>query len=405
MKLVHDNGVVRLYHGDARHLDELPDGSVHTAITSPPYWGLRDYGLQPEIFGGHAECEHDWQTERVQQEMRYGVGLADSPASTKGGGHKAAETPNVDVERSWCQNCGGWRGTLGLEPTPDLYIEHMVEVFREVRRVLRDDGTLWLNIGDSYSGSNKGMGADGTAYAGSKQATNKGSVGVPVNEQRGTMAAPIKSKRNASRWGGGDHAVPNLKPKDLVGIPWMLAFALRADGWWLRSDIIWSKPNPMPESVRDRPTRAHEYLFLLTKSSRYYYDAEAIRQPYSDLTVNDKRDNEDGHRRDRNYPGSPSVGGTVLGGQRAGGANKRSVWTVATQPYKDAHFAVFPEKLIEPCIMAGAPKGGLVLDPFCGSGTTCSVAQRLGRRAIGVDLSEEYLELAVKRIAKVNLPL
>ena len=192
-------------------LREMPDESVHCVVTSPPYWGLRDYGVH---------------------------------------------------------------GAYGLEPTLNEYIERMVEVFREVRRVLRKDGTLWLNLGDAYAGSGKGMNADGTHSVGAKQETNIGSLTAPVKSKR--------MPRGEGRWGGGDSYVLEFKPKDLCGIPWRVAFALQADGWWLRSDIVWHKPNPMPESVTDRPTRAHEYVFLLTKSARYYYDADAIREPAKD---------------------------------------------------------------------------------------------------------------------------
>ena len=262
--------------------------SVHCVVTSPPYWGLRNYGVD---------------------------------------------------------------GAYGLEPTLNEYLERMVEAFREVRRVLRKDGQLWLNLGDAYAGSGKGMNADGTHSVGAKQETNIGSLTAPVKSKR--------MPRGEGRWGGGDSYVPELKPKDLVGLPWRVAFALQADGWWLRSEIVWHKPNPMPESVRDRPTRAHEYVFLLTKSARYFYDADAIREQYAEASASDVRDNTNGHRRDRDYPGANSNGGTNLGGNRAGGANKRTVWSIATQGFPGAHFATFPEKLVEPCILAGTSERGV----------------------------------------------
>lgn len=271
-----NNGMVSLHMADSRALP-IEDKSVHTVVTSPPYWGLRDYGID---------------------------------------------------------------GQLGLEPTPEEYCNSMVAVFREIRRVLHDDGTVWLNLGDSYS-------------SGSRTTTTNDSFrgDTLVN----TTRTPV---------------VKGIKPKDLVGIPWRVAFALQADGWYLRSDIIWSKPNPMPESVQDRPTKAHEYIFLLTKSQKYYYDADAIREPSSD-----------------------------------DGRNKRSVWEVTTKPYAEAHFATFPEKLVEPCILAGCPAGGTVLDPFVGSGTTLAVAQRLGRRGVGADINEEYLSLARNRLEKISMPM
>jgi DNA modification methylase len=266
-----------------------------------------------------------------------------------------------------------------------LYVAKIVEVFREVRRVLKADGTLWLNLGDSYAGSGRGNNPNG------KQGTNKGTSFDPEN----SGFVPV-----------------GLKPKDLVGIPWRVAFALQADGWYLRSDIIWHKPNPMPESVTDRPTKAHEYLFLLAKSERYYYDAEAIAEPSvyagdtrhlrADETQNERRNaKQNGHG--RRYEGFNSR--YFTGQPQAETRNKRTVWTVATQPYAEAHFATFPTKLIEPCILAGCPSGGLVLDPFAGSGTTIQVAQQLGRQGVGIELNPAYIALADTRTAQTGLPL
>jgi len=306
--------VILLIKASARAIP-LQDHSVQCIVTSPPYWGLRDYG-----------------------------------------------TP----------------GQLGLEQTPDLYVTTMLKVFRECWRVMRDDGTLWLNLGDSYNG----------------YMANQRGTGLEVKRRYG-----LRSKE--------------LKQKDLVGIPWRVAFALQADGWYLRSDIIWSKPNPMPESVTDRPTRAHEYLFLLTKSRRYYYDAKAIQEP---AVYGDHPRTVLGLHKPLNTPGQPPHTGLHSGfkqdghGRRHDGfnarwfdgarapdtRNRRSVWTVATQPYSGSHFATFPEKLIEPCILAGSKPGDVVLDPFCGSGTTCLVVERHGRIGIGMDLA--YHDLARERL-------
>ena len=246
----------------------------------------------------------------------------------------------------------------------------MTNVFREIWRVLKPTGTVWLNLGDSYAGNNS-------------RASNNGRAGYG-NPREGVFP----------KYGEG------LKPKDLVGIPWRVAFALQTDGWYLRSDIIWSKPNPMPESVQDRPTKAHEYIFLLTKSKNYYYDADAIREPHKDITL--KRI-EYGlkHTHPNNIGvGIPPVDTDEMGERFAHplGRNKRSVWSITTKPYADAHFATFPEDLIEPCILAGSPEGGIVLDPFVGSGTAMVVAQKHRRKGIGIDLNKEYLDLAVKRI-------
>ena len=296
--------------GDAlEQLKTLPDGSVNCCVTSPPYFGLRDYGVD---------------------------------------------------------------GQIGLEDTPEAYVARLVEVFREVRRVLRDDGTLWLNIGDSY-------------------AANR-SYQVPSTK------GGAKHGHGQAAGGKGSRVPDGLKPKDLIGIPWMLAFALRADGWYLRQDIIWSKPNPMPESVRDRCTKAHEYVFLLSKSERYLFDADAVKEEsktpwssargFSEKGQSARSAGIDGHR---NGAGAHSD-------ELKTGRNRRSVWTVATRPYKGAHFATFPPALIEPCILAGSRPGDFVLDPFMGSGTTAQVALQRGRRYLGCELNPEYEELQQQRL-------
>jgi DNA modification methylase len=337
-------------------LRTLDAGSVQTCVTSPPYWGLRDYGTA--IWeGGDPDCDHPHPKAGDIERN-----LATSTLVGTGQSH-AANGPGAA-----CGKCGAKRvdSQLGLEPTPEEYVANLVEVFREVRRVLRDDGTVWLNLGDSYASS--------STY----NTTNS------LHTKHGW-------KQDGERRPNA-YNVPGLKPKDLVGIPWRVAFALQADGWWLRSDIIWSKPNPMPESVTDRPTRSHEYIFLLSKSARYFYDAVAIR--------------EDASR------GYPFPGGGVQRHHHGnghegldsfavvdGGRNRRSVWTVTTQPYPEAHFATFPPKLVEPCILAGSPpQSATVLDPFCGSGTTGVVALRHNRDFIGVELNPTYAEMARNRI-------
>lgn len=327
---------VQILHGDALDvLKTLPDESVNCCVTSPPYYGLRDYGMTEQI---------------------------------------------------------------GLEKTPQEFIDKLVAVFREVKRVLRDDGTAWVNMGDSYC-AHPGQ-RKPTDSVGEKQETNAGSNTV-----------------------GSRHA-DGYKPKDLMGMPWMLAFALRADGWWLRQDIIWSKPNPMPESVTDRCTKSHEYIFLLSKAARYYYDARAIQEPFTESSLarlaQPNLEQQAGSDRvpgktngpmkacgPSSYRGSTFTKGksaavkpTVDQGERteAEGRNKRSVWTVATQPFKEAHFATFPPTLIEPCILAGCPPGGTVLDPFCGAGTTGLVSDRLQRNCIGIELNPAYAAMAKNRI-------
>jgi len=326
---------VRILRGDVRdRLRDLPDESVHCVVTSPPYFGLRDYG--------HT-------------------------------------------------------GQIGLEESPQEFIDELVSVFREVRRVLRADGTAWVNMGDSYA-------------SGGRRTRDPGQSKIhPAYDEFADGLRPADP--------------PGVKPKDLLGVPWMLAFALRADGWYLRQDIIWHKPNPMPESVRDRCTKSHEYVFLLAKSERYYYDIDSIMEP---ATVGDHPRNITGpilsavpgasphagmrksgnkERKPASARGVPvdtngSTNGAVAGPVPWEGfeRNKRSVWSVTTQPFKEAHFATFPPALIEPCILAGCPVGGTVLDPFGGAGTTGLVADRLQRDAILIELNPEYADMAERRI-------
>ena len=277
----------------------------------------------------------------------------------------------------------GHEGQIGLEQTPEQYIAAMVEVFRCVRDVLADDGTLWLNIGDSYAGS---WGNQGRKEVRGMQRPINGEMMQQVHDGR----YPTTGSKTGSL-----ERTPGCKNKDLIGIPWMLAFALRADGWYLRQDIIWAKPNPMPESVRDRCTKAHEYVFLLSKSERYFFDSEAIKEPETmrpqrRLTPRKKNPNAKVH-------GMP-VYRQAEGGTGGGMRNKRSVWTVATRPYKGAHFATFPPALIEPCILAGSRPGDIVLDPFMGSGTTAAVALQHGRQYLGCELNAEYGALQAERI-------
>ena len=291
----------------------LADESVHCVVTSPPYYGLRDYGVD---------------------------------------------------------------GQIGLEESPDAYVAKMVDVFREVRRILRNDGTVWLNLGDSYAGS----GGAGNQFGQIERGLN-----------------PYKQSSKPINIG--------LKPKDLIGIPWRVAFALQADGWYLRQDIIWHKPNPMPESVTDRCTKAHEYIFLLSKSERYYYDNEAVKEQSKVPWNSAKGFSPNGARA---LLGVGTAGGEQWNGtgthenEYKEGRNRRSVWTVATKPYAEAHFAVYPPKLIEPCILAGCPVDGTVFDPFNGSGTTGFVALCNNRHYIGTELNPEYVALTDKRLSAIQ---
>lgn len=344
------------YLGDNRAvMSEMPAESVHCVITSPPYWGLRDYGTATWD-GGDTDCDH-----RIGRTM--------------GNANKGAVREVMDGNRSECK-CGARRidAQLGLERTPEEYVANLVAVFREVRRVLRADGTVWLNLGDSYAAGPTGSLGD------------KITLGGGQANQAANLSRPSK-------------LVPGLKPKDLVGIPWRVAFALQADGWYLRSDIIWAKPNPMPESVTDRPTKSHEYLFLLSRSPRYYFDAGAVKEPQSDWSFarGSVAANEAG-------VGKASSRGLARGIEpNPAGRNIRSVWTIATQPYRGAHFATFPKKLVEPCVKAGCPEGGVVLDPFGGSGTVAVVAQSLGRRSVLIDLNPDYMQMQLERNSVATL--
>jgi len=330
---------------------------AQTCITSPPYYGLRDYGTA-KWDGGDPDCEHSISMPTKWNDPKRGTVLRPEV------GHRGGSSSN-------CHLCGAKRidEQLGLEDTPEEYIKSMVEVFRCVWDVLEDDGTLWVNIGDSYCNSN------GFARA-SPEYQREGRNNMPANDRK-------LDKLHAT----------GLKTKDLLGIPWMLAFALRADGWYLRQDIIWSKPNAMPEPVQDRCTKSHEYVFLLSKSHKYYYDIEAIQEPA--IYAGDDRGSRTDSRR--------GTEANSVSGKTGEFKNKRSVWTVTTKPYSGAHFAVFPTELIEPCILAGAPVGGIVLDPFMGSGTTAQVAQDLGRQYIGCELNPEYGKLQKKRTAQISL--
>ena len=314
-----DRPTATLYYGqDVRDtLRTLPDASIHTVCTSPPYFGLRDYGAE---------------------------------------------------------------GQIGLEPTPEEFVAALVEVFREVKRVLRPDGTLWVNLGDSYAGSGKGRRADGTsAHEGRIQSANKGT----------TTGKLFKAD------------FPGCKPKDLIGIPWMVAFALKSDGWYLRQDIIWSKPSCMPESVADRCTKAHEYVFLFAhpdSKGQYYYDSDAVKEK----AVQADRERNDRIGGEKYVEGVKHSDGSVFTGSST--RNKRSVWTVNANPYTGAHFATWPPDLVRPMILAGCPAGGTVLDPFSGSATTGMVAIQEGRNYVGIDLNPDYLPMAEARVREERPP-
>jgi DNA modification methylase len=383
-----------LKHGDCRLiLPTLPAGSVRCVVTSPPYWGLRDYGTA-RFEGGDPECPHIVAS-RVRAEGEAGRGSSTLVGTTDT--MRANEIVRA-IPKDICK-CGARRidAQLGLERTPEEYVAALVGVFREVRRVLADDGTLWLNLGDSYAGSGRGIWnvPDDVKTAAGIKETYRPSVapGRDFHDKR------VEAGAIGRNWVAPP---PGLKNKDLVGIPWRVAFALQADGWYLRSDIIWSKPNPMPESVTDRPTKAHEYVFLLSKSAAYYYDADAISEPsiYAGKVVT----NDNGKNGQMGEYGATRGGflkpeGVTVKDTR----NARSVWTIPTQPTPDAHFATFPEELAHRCVAAGSAAGDTVMDPFFGSGTVGKVAERLGRKWIGIELSEDYVKIAKRKTAQIGL--
>jgi len=343
-------------------LAKIETGTVQTCVTSPPYWGLRDYGTA-KWEGGDAACDHK------------------IPSSTLGGGsnkgHGGSFTANYT---SSCGKCGSVRidNQIGLESSPDEFVAKMVAVFREVRRCLRDDGTLWLNLGDSYA--------------------KAGVSGLGLHTETSTTGKP-------NPYAGVCKEIPDgLKPKDLCMIPWRVALALQADGWWLRSVIVWAKKSPMPESVTDRPTSSWEPIFLLAKSERYFYDAEAVKEAsggqhgaaasFARATKDHLLPGQSAiqHRLDRNTT------------EDCGTRNQRNVWHLGPEPYAEAHFATFPTEIPRRCIMAGSRPGDLVLDPFLGSGTTLAVASQLGRRGVGCELNQEYVKLAQDRIGRATRP-
>ena len=345
--------------GDCKEtLSEFLPQSARTCVTSPPYYGLRDYGTATWI-GGDPNCNHRRDSKVKAENCNTGHKNHDEMAGV-----------GDAIYKTVCPKCGAIRqdSQIGLEETPEEYIESLVNVFRSVRDVLTDDGTLWVNLGDSYYNYRPGK---GQSYP--KQSVSKTKQDLPDEcNKRGNK-------------------LDGLKEKDLIGIPWLFAFAMRNDGWYLRQDIIWHKPNPMPESVRDRCTKSHEYIFLFSKNKKYFYDNEAIKEPAKDWGT---RDRTNGKYHNEGTGLQPHSGLTKSYPTK----NKRSVWSVTVKPYKEAHFATYPPDLIEPCILAGSEEGDTVLDPFMGAGTTAAVAKSLNRHYIGCELNEDYGNLIQKRI-------
>ena len=446
--MYYEDSHIKVYNKSCTDMSELEDNSIQCCVTSPPYWGLRKYdGNQGLIWGGDKNCQHEWGKGIIRKDRGAAKG------KTAQVGNQINEISGVSTEQgNYCQICGAWKGSYGLEPTPELYVSHSIEILREIKRVLRPDGVVFWNIGDSYYGG----GGNSSKY-------NRGPNSImPQNSK---VLFPCISVTNTKH--------QTIKPKDLCLIPFRVAIAAQEDGWYIRSVIIWNKPNPMPESVKDRPTDAYEHILMMTKSSKYYWDMEAVREEYTeplnrwggDTFRKSSHKYIDTFEETGDNGGIGKIGATSM--FRAGrpvrpdnaGRNLRNVWTFPTQPYPEAHFATFPEALPERCIKAATPEYGCcdkcgkpyeriverrteknswgenkkdfsqypkegrcgdvstktlgwkqackcenskpipstVLDTFCGSGTTLWVAKKLGRKAVGYELSEKYCNLIVDR--------
>jgi len=371
---LYDDGWGQLYHGDAREvLAQLPAESVQCCVTSPPYWALRQYqGAMDSIWGGRQDCEHEWGIELPAHHL-WQVEQTLSGAVT---GVAAGQTRAAGRH---CSLCGAWRGQFGAEPTVELYVSHTVEILRLIKRVLRKDGVCWWNIGDSYCGS----GQDSGKRMGQRRGGLSGIDARPVGIA--SVSRPVTQNKQV-----------NLKPKDLCLIPFRVALAAQADGWYVRSVIIWEKPNCMPESVTDRPTDSHEYILMLTKSARYYWDQEAVREPAQQWGTRDRANGK--HR-------EAGLANGLENDTNPAGRNIRSVWLMNTAHYSGPHFATYPEELPRKCIMAASKQGDTILDPFAGTGTTIAVAKSLARQGLGIEISKQYCQLAISRIQSVSLPM
>ena len=354
-------------------LKNIPDNSINMVITSPPYWGLRCYNTNPQVWDGDENCKHEWNTEIIRKRTNGDVPGKNSLIA-KCRPNDIVNRP--DIISNTCIKCGAWKGELGSEPTYEMYINHLIQIFDEVHRVLKDNGTCWVNLGDSYAGSNQGAGVNTPS---GKQATN-----------RGTNYMNSKTHKSLLKNCG-------IKAKSLIGIPDRFKIAMIDNGWICRNDIIWHKPNAMPESVKDRFTDDYERLFFFTKNRKYYFEQQLEYQSKPQKPVNKNQQNcNNGYTTDRFSAGYRDY-------YSQGGRNKRSVWSINTKPFKEAHFAIFPEELIETPIKAGCPENGIVMDIFMGSGTTAVVAQKLNRNYIGIELNSEYIKIAENRINNIKI--
>jgi len=393
--------------GDNREvMKALPGGSIDLVVTSPPYWGLRDYGEVESIWGGELECEHEFLMEEIPQRGNRDIGFNERWGNSPG--QKKQEKKNlIESKRGFCANCGAWRGQLGLEPHPQMFVDHLVEVSREIRRVIKPRGSYWLNLGDTYYGSHAGK--------------------IPQTKNPNVKIPEPPSSSTKGNW---------LQPKQLLGIPWRVATALQEDGWILRNCVIWYKPNHMPESVKDRLTKSYEFVFFFVKQRKYYFNLDRIRVPHAPSGIDrakyslsdwkgssgnsswvQTKDNPQRKILELNplgkNPGDVLTKHEIATGRIGNfsyddplhnkaynpkGKNPGDYWEIPTYPFPGAHFAVFPPALIEPIIKAGCPKNGVVLDPFAGSGTALRVARKLGRRFIGIEINPEYAAMCERRV-------
>jgi len=383
-----DDYVNRIITGDCCEvMRQLPDNSIDLVVTSPPYWALRDYGEETaRVWGGEPECEHDFELRKVpsrgNRDISFNERWGNSP-----GQRKVEKKNKIDASVGFCSKCGAWKGQLGLEPHPEMYIQHLTEICREIKRILKPSGSFWLNLGDTYFG---GGGTYGKPKDWKDLHTNQ-------NYPDGSFFKNRNKLR--SNW---------LQPKQLLGIPWRVAIALQEDGWILRNCLVWYKPNHLPESVKDRLTKSYEFFFFFVKKRKYFFDLDAIRVPYKQSTLKRERYGYKTAMRGR-YMGPWEKRDRVKDQEFLNplGKNPGDVWAIPVQPFHDAHFAVFPPQLIEPIIKAGCPVGGIVLDPFAGTGTTLRVARGLGRHFIGIELNPKYVKMAharVKASKYVNRP-
>lgn len=372
-----DNDIA-IYQGDALSvLRNLPDNLVDCVVTSPPYWGLRDYGTPPQIWDGYPNCNHVWGDKQLHP-SRGNRGEGIDPK------HKCVgiKQPTV-VDSQFCLRCSAWRGSLGLEPTFELYVKHLCNIFDEVKRVLKEEGTLWVNLGDTYSGSHQGYGKNTLARLSEKKSENLGSVKSYLEKYKHTINKPPPSAKTS------------LPDKCLCMIPSRVAIEMSSRGWILRNDIIWHKPSCLPNSVKDRFTTDYEHVFFFCKNRRYYFKQQF--EPFKNSSLLRAKYGSFSKKTDAGIHGGMTLKTQLEAFRKIDtgelpGRNKRCVWTIASQSFKGSHFAVYPPALITPMIDAGCSEGGIVLDPFTGSGTTGVVAKKMRRRFIGIELSKKYIE-------------